>query len=228
MLNGYHNNTNTMTTIPDQLKILSDSPEIYKQSQKTGEKFDLHINQVGELDAEIRDILSGESKSTDFVSHIMERLEIDNNLANQIAVDVNSEIFTAIKEQLQSRESGIEPSAQNASTPQQFRNEQAVIDLEKIGGFTIEKTPEIKADAPTESQPVILNNIENPQPATHTIYKPIDPLVDNLLNTPITIPPEKAPIKPAVTTAQPQTTKIPPQPLPPKKAGPDPYREPVQ
>ena len=71
--------------IPQQIKRLAFSPEIYKQTEKIGDMFNLHIDQIGELDAEITDIFMGKSESKKFVEHIITRLEIDRKLANQIS-----------------------------------------------------------------------------------------------------------------------------------------------
>src|SRR5690348_837509 len=91
-----------MENIPQQFKELARSAELYDTVEKIGATFDLHIDQIGELDAEIRDILEGSSQSADFSKHVAERLEIDRSLAEKITLAVNKEIFGAIKSKLQS------------------------------------------------------------------------------------------------------------------------------
>ena len=60
--------------IPDQIKKFANSAELYDLVEKIGAKFSLHIDQMGELYAEISDILLGFSKSSEFTKHITQRL----------------------------------------------------------------------------------------------------------------------------------------------------------
>lgn len=115
-----------MNNIPPQLKKLAESAELYDQSEKIGNKFNLMIDQIGELDAEIRGVLLGIFKPSDFTNHITERLEIKKDLAQQITEEVNKEIFETIKKTLRAdQESQTETST--------------IYSLEQAGGFSIEK-----------------------------------------------------------------------------------------
>jgi hypothetical protein len=238
-----------MHDIPTQLKELANSPDLYLQSEKVGKKFDLHIDQIGELDAEIRDVLDGFSKSSDFIKHIMERLEIDRVTADKITEEVNKEVFSSIRDQLQKMQSGIKD--ENAVVDEQItiKTQQNIADLERVGGFTIEPTGQngngngngaVPANLPgaeivTESKEDLLSGIENPTSmmtsnpilTRPSIARPeidhTDILVDHLLANPTGAAEEKIakPVK--------MPTSIPIAKETPKKAPTaDSYREPIE
>jgi hypothetical protein len=184
--------------IPPQIKKMAFSKEIYKETERISGVFGLHIDQMGELDAEIRDIFLGRVKSVDFVDHISKRLEVSKETALKIGEEVNKSIFQAIKSDLQT---------QTASA--------TLSSLEQAGGFTVETHPE-EAPVQTETPSEVIKNIENPvpaQPRTDTT------LVDHLLSGPVVAVEQKVEQKP-------QPAPVPkPQAAPQKPAGPDPYRE---
>ncbi|MBP6858555.1 MAG: hypothetical protein KBC33_01850 [Candidatus Pacebacteria bacterium] len=240
-----------MHQTPPEFKKLADSAELYDRSEAIGAKFGLLIDQVGELDAEIRDILNGVSESGDFIKHIMQRLEIDRGLAEKIVAEVNAAVFQTLKEQIQAQTTVEENAA-------------SVANIEKVGGFSIEKervATESKVSAADRSQ--ILEHLENP-PVPKGAYSKsssdnhTEPLVDHLLQnsvgqlapkphheapapsnlpvveeTPLETPVQSVPTRPSApqrttqspiqTPTAPETPKTPPP--QPKKAGPDPYRE---
>ncbi len=217
------------TNITDQIKKVALSTELSDSIIKIGNHFDLHIDQIGELGAEIRDILFGFSKSSDFIKHISERLEVDREMANKIATEVNKEIFDAIKSQLQS-------GTQNRDSD--------ISALERIGGFEILKegdnskngnglgtvgveniqadnllesppstaekkiTPVVPPNLPIETSPSKPTQIEK----TQTVTLPV-------VQKPQVPPPPEKPITPATPTT-------PSSPTPKKSYENDPYREP--
>jgi hypothetical protein len=115
--------------IPENIKKFANSPDIYISVEKIGGIFGLHIDQLGELDAEIRSIILGINESSDFIKHISERLEIDKDLAEKIAVEVNKEIFSVLKAQMQSEN-------KNSSG---YNTESNINALEQAGRFEIVK-----------------------------------------------------------------------------------------
>lgn len=204
--------------------------EIYKKTENIRGKFGLHIDQLGELDAEILDVFNGYSKSKDFVDHIQNRLEIDHKTATDIAVDVNKEIFESLRQNM--IQQGGRDNADNSS-------------LEAAGGFTIEPTGQPNShdddmiEVVTEKdKEKLLAGIENPPPIKETIsvreaMKPdpirSEPLVDQLLKGSSSIPVEKITRKVEAETdnspmPQAHTASTPPKNLPTN----DSYREPIQ
>ncbi len=168
-----------MENIPKQFKDLAESAELYDQSEKVGEKFGLMIDQIGELDAEIRGVLLGLFKPADFPQHLVERLEIKSDVAQKITEEVNKEIFQVIKAKLQ------------AETPP----ENIHSDLEKVGGFTIEE----------ESAPL---HHPEPQPHTeplvdHLLSKPTYVPQEKVQVTPAAPTTLVTPVKPAEPVKKP-------------------------
>jgi len=233
--------------IPAQLKELADSPDLYIQSEKIGEKFNLNINQTGEMDAEIRDILSGCSKSSDFIKHIMERLEIDRITADKITEEVNKEVFSSIRDQLQKMQSDIKDD--NAVVDEQItiKPQQSMADLERVGGFTIDPTGQNGngngaapanlpgAEAVTESREDLVSGIENPtsmMTSNPILTKPsvamleedhTDILVDHLLTNPTGAAEEKIAKPVEMPTSMPIAKEV-----PKKVPTADSYREPIE
>lgn len=228
-----------MSDIPTQLKELANSPDLYIQSEKVGNKFNLHIDQIGELDAEIRDVLDGFSKSSDFIKHIMERLEIDRVTADKITEEVNKEVFGSIREQLQKMQSEVKGDDGIVGEQMTIKPQQSMADLERVGGFTIEPTGQNGngngaapanlpgAEAVMESKEDLLSGIEDPAtiPPKNAAAKEdhADILVDHLLANPTGATEQKIvkPVEKPASTAVAQET--------PKKAPiADSYREPIE
>jgi hypothetical protein len=145
---------NQNTQIPEEYLKVANSPQIYEACQKIGEKFNLMIDQVGELDAEISDVLLGSSQSKDFVSNIIRRLEIGQDVAEKITAEVNGGIMQVLRDQLK-------------HAPTNLPSQHA--DIEAAGGFTIEpphpSTIPQPAEAPVHTPEQIISSIENPVPA---------------------------------------------------------------
>lgn len=112
------------------------------------------IDLQGELSAEIKNVIMGSKHSKDFVKSIMISLEIDNDLARQIANDVNVEIFSPIQDKLQRMQ---------VETEDDIEKIVANDDLSKI-------TPHVPEEVP--QQPVKTFDIPKPTPA-FTITRPV-------------------------------------------------------
>jgi hypothetical protein len=230
-----------MNNIPPEFQNLALSAELYDQSEKIGNKFNLHIDQIGELDAEIRDILMGSAKSEDFVKDLRERLEIDESKAKEITEEVNKEVFQAIKGLLQSQASPVNSSNTVNDTAS----------FEQAGNLSVEKQerddnrPEAPVPTDLENKDHILDSIENPEPGNEKISRKqeqtyTEPLMDHLLQNPSARPEKKSALfstglpnttiqpaqSPATQTPQPQPT-TPTPPSAPQRSGPDPYKEPI-
>ena len=229
-----------------EIKAFANSPEIYSMCEKIGSLFNLHIDQISEIDYEIRKILLGINKSTDFTKHIKDNLEIDDDLANKITAEANKVVFQTIEARLRS----------------QTANQQNLSTLERAGGFSIEKEDDSdSADfsgvgVTSKDKDRILSGIEDPAPkeevqqsyskiASKEIH--IEPLSDHLLNSMTARPEEiikyKVNSAPTISTKPIAPTNLPignigegnsvdqskpkTPPSPPKPIGPDSYREPI-
>ncbi len=222
--------------IPDEIKQLASSVEIFDKCQAIGKLFGFHVDQIGELDAEIRDILDGRNKSSDFTAHIMKRLDITREIADKVATEANKEVFDFIKSKL--------------------GNSISTSSLEVAGNFSIEKELTTNSEpTPANITPAnkakILNDIEFPMSVkgrlgnmeTGSSYADnhTEPLVDQLLSMPTNIVEQKVvvstpdPVKPASKLPEaPTNLPVSPEPpkklpdLPPKPRGPDLYRESIK
>lgn len=87
------------------------SSETAEAVQKIGEKYHLHIDQMGYLAGEIGFVMLGLEPSANFVANIRDRLQIDQTTAESVAADCNTEIFSKIRESLKQGEEnrGIAP-----------------------------------------------------------------------------------------------------------------------
>ncbi|MFA6295255.1 MAG: hypothetical protein WC666_02405 [Candidatus Paceibacterota bacterium] len=230
--------------ISNQIKDFAKSAEIYGICEKIGADFGLLIDQISELDSEIRGVLLGINKSSDFTDHIIEKLEIEEKVAKQITQKVNDQIFKILRENIQGNN-----STASSPTTTFTQAQQDLSAIEQAGGFTIEKEkiekPEdLENDDVTEAdRNKILSGIED-KPSViqeseiqrHETFT--EPLVDQLLSSPSTRSEQivirkeeikKEPSAPANLPIGDTTAKTPSIPLseaiPLKPKGPDVYRE---
>lgn len=144
------------------------SREMYDQIEIIGQKYNLHIDQVGELGSEVVLILQGESKGDDFVDHVAERLEIDKVMAEKIVMDVNENIILPIKRKI--REDGSE-TTHPLETPEE------ILKHIEDGGLELpapEKTVEIEVKAPQQAPTENKTPAPEATPAKKTSYT-VDP-----------------------------------------------------
>lgn len=204
---------NNIEGLPEEIRSLILSSDFYEKIKSIGEKYNLHIDQTGELERETRMILAGLSRSKDFVDRIIFKLEIEKGQAEEIATEINTQIFQSIRSALQKVQEETEP------------------DLDAMPEPPLE--PEI--DRGSMNRADILNGIENPQT---TSTRPInvleqsgsnqhangDDMVDRMLTGTVTQPivTETRAGNPSAPTPAPTTA-----PNPIKKYSADPYREPI-
>ncbi|MES2314619.1 MAG: hypothetical protein V4524_01630 [Patescibacteria group bacterium] len=166
-------------------------------------KYNLMLDQEGELVDQVGLIMLGLSPSSSFVGNFANSAGVPVKTATALADDINKDIFSKIKTLMRSTQENIE-KASNASS---------VSDLEHAGDFTVE--PEQGSNGidqtaqPIESHDELIAGIENPVT-----------MVDHLLAGPMVSIEKKSEQK----TTSPQ--KAPPI-MPKKPRGPDLYREPV-
>ncbi|MEK7650789.1 MAG: hypothetical protein AAB364_02905 [Patescibacteria group bacterium] len=96
--------------LPPELQQAISSNDSERIVQEIGKKYGLHIDQVGELDNEVWQVMLGVKTSANFVVSIMERLKVDGQTAENIAREANEKIFLKIRESLKQME-------ENKNTP---------------------------------------------------------------------------------------------------------------
>ncbi len=206
---------NSKNQIPAGILKAIEESEVYTALEKIGDTYGLLIDQIGSLDMVTRQVLLGNIKSSDYIDEIAKELEISNQTAEKIATDVNTKIFTPLKESMRkSQEATIAPPPAPSIAP-----------IEKAGNFTVEKpqpsASSIYKEESLKREDVLadLERINDLKPENATKF------VDHLLPQ----PPQQVPIAPRVvplTKVQPESPQIPPsQQDEQKKYTADPYRE---
>src|SRR3569833_1254451 len=84
--------------LPQTVKDLLYSFEMTSIFTKIGEKHGLHIDQMDILNTETGQVMMGLTETKDFPGILVEDLEVDQTKADAIAGDVNSMLFTRIRE----------------------------------------------------------------------------------------------------------------------------------
>lgn len=88
------------STLPEDLKNAMFSVETSDIIQSISKKHNLHIDQMGELAAETGLVLLGLTRPENYIKNLGNRLNIDLKQAREIAMEVNIEIFSKVKESL--------------------------------------------------------------------------------------------------------------------------------
>lgn len=153
--------------LPPELQQAINSNDSEKVVQKIGKKYNLHIDQVGELDNEVWQVMLGVKTSANFVISIMQRLKIDGQTAENIAREANEEIFLKIRESLKQM-------GENKNTP---KPEELLHELERhTSPAAMPEKPSIferKLSEPVNLKPE--TSAPPPTPAPEIPIKKVDP-----------------------------------------------------
>jgi len=149
---------------------------------KIGEKFDLHIDQVGGLDTETREVLLGTKKKEDFAKNIMEHIEVSESIANSLVKEINDTIFLKIRELLQQVDSA--PATSDPETPEEI--------LKHIEDGGLELPAPVPTPEPTPThiptpEPVVkveIPPVAEPVPIPETTPELTDHLLQNTVASP--------------------------------------------
>lgn len=126
---------------PIYIQKLVRAPEIFGVCELIGNKYNLHIDQIGELDSKVRGLLLGLNKSENFSADITNLLEIDAKTAANITKEINDALQILIKKYSQTQGATSEVRTipnQNPTTVPPETKPTHITDLERAGGFTIE------------------------------------------------------------------------------------------
>ena len=80
------------------------SPEWKKRVGEIGQKYSLHLDQIGSLETEVLLVIVGMEPEEDLIENIKRELSISNILATQITEDVNTRVFQYIFKLMQNTE----------------------------------------------------------------------------------------------------------------------------
>lgn len=90
--------------LPDELQQAINTLDIEKVVQNIGQKHGLHVDQLGQVDNGIWQVMLGHQPASKFTANIQTGLGISPAEAEQIAMEVNREIFVKIRESLKQLE----------------------------------------------------------------------------------------------------------------------------
>ncbi len=121
--------------LPKEVQTAITSTEINDKIEALAKKHNLLIDQTGELVDEIGLTMMGLSKSADFVDHIITRCSINRKNAEDIATDINREIFDSIRQHMRQIEEKVEREEIKPQNINQAENDNSA--LERAGDFEI-------------------------------------------------------------------------------------------
>lgn len=168
--------------LPKEVQDVLNSDILHQNIEDLGLKYSLHYDQIGDLDMTTRRMLMGVEKKEEFVKNIEERLEIDNQMSQSIAKDINDVVINKIKEELRRR------------TEEENENGMEDVNTVSVNEQKTDATPQI-------SREEILSSIENPEKISRIEAMPINlikspsPQVPQIPSSP-TIPENKPKIDP--------------------------------
>lgn len=129
--------------LPQEVKDAITSTEVNDKVQAIAKKYNLLIDQTGELVDEIGLTMLGLSKSSDFTNNIMSRCSINRAVAQNIAQDVNTEIFGAIRTHMRQIEEKSRPEIERPIMSENITiikpKPPVLSPLERAGNFEIEE-----------------------------------------------------------------------------------------
>ena len=117
------------------VKDFMESEETIDNILKIGGKYNLHIDQLNILNEEVSSILHGLEKLSTFHSNLRKYLGVSEDIANLITYDLNQDIFSKIRKEL-------EKMSDSVNSPQQMFGQ-------KMGGVSNVPKQEVEVESKT-------------------------------------------------------------------------------
>lgn len=197
-----------MESLPEEVKNLLYSPEMLTTIRKVGEKNQLHIDQIGILQAETSSVMLGFTETHDFPNMIAKALTMDISKASIIAKDIDEMLFSKIRNSMKKTDEHT-IIAPKISAP-------AAVSVASTEGKSVVMPSAAKAPAPAAPA------VPTPPPATPPA--PAMQHVEAMLSAPTV---SMAPKPAAPSTPEPDVKKS-DTPAPPPIYKTDPYHEPIE
>ena len=206
-----------MKSLPEDLQTAMASTQTANLIQDIAEKHELDVEETGQLFDLTGYVMLGIIPSKTFVSELKKQLGINSIKANEIASDVNTDVFGSIRSSLQKIQADESTSETTATTNMQMEKDHVLNTIENPTSST------------TVNPPINLLSEEYPLVISGQKSEPIQKTASTAIPTP-TIP--STPVKPAPSLnmmdrmmSSPVSTKTE---TVEKKIGTDPYREPLE
>lgn len=188
-----------LNSLPEDIRTLVYSADMDAVIQKIGSSYQLHIDQLPLLEAEVGEVMLGFVSAQEFVSNLEKTLEIDSSKAEQITKDINDQLFVKIRESMKKLYGQGSSPAPAAPAP---------------SAAPVVPAPAVPTVAPVVPPPAVTASPTMPPSSAAPAAKAPEPHPADLMLTQKTVSAAPTPAKPA---------EIKPEPY---KA--DPYREPIQ
>lgn len=167
-------------SLPKILQEAVTSSEMNEKIESIGKRHNLLIDQIGELVDQVGLVMLGLEKGLNFVNNLSEALSISRYDAQSIADEVNTEVFTSIKNSMRemttepetistknefTQRSAVAPQNFTTQPPQPRKDEYYANSVEHVGGFTlhrekVESNP--NGGVMEQDKDKILSHLENP------------------------------------------------------------------
>lgn len=184
-----------MYNLPPELRIIVEGDEVTKIIDSIGEKYEIPYAWRGELIKATVRVLSGLMKPDAFIPFIMEEYLVDQEEALHIALDINKQIFSAVKPQLASLYNvADEKIARRLKVPHKPRQSQIAEETELLSEPTMPIAP--SADPAPAEQIATTVQYTAPVPQEGSIPSP---MTAHFATIPLETPP--APVPHPIVTA---------------------------
>ncbi|MFH1170339.1 MAG: hypothetical protein V1704_02170 [Candidatus Vogelbacteria bacterium] len=141
-----------LAKLPKVLQEIIISTETADKIQAIGQKYQLHIDQMGALDEEINNVLFGILRADKLPEKIKTRLGVDQPTTDAIVHDLNDQIFLKIRESLQALHETTPSTELGASEPN--------YGVETLPGSTLPADQPAMVNLPNREE--VIDGIENP------------------------------------------------------------------
>ena len=195
--------------------------------QTIGAKHSLHIDQIGELEAETAAAMMGVSKTEDLEENITNTLGLDPQKATAITKDINEMIFKRIRENMKA---SVEPKVQTDAPKMPLATQiptSVPVSITSTATPLSPKQPLPPTQAPSATPAAAPISPSTPTPTPKPAATPNLASADAILSEKKVTPPAGAPVAaPIATSAASPAPKV--DPAQPQNYKADPYREPIQ
>jgi hypothetical protein len=199
-----------IATLPPEVRRLLYSTEMSGDIQQIGARHQLHVDQVGALEAEVAAVMIGVTQSNELAENIADALNLDRAKSEEIATDVGNTIFAKIRDAMKQGPAQAAPAEKSVVMPSRAAAPKPPA-----------PTPPMPATPPVAPKPPV------PAPPAVAVVppKPAAPPAPPKPAPPPAMPPSVNAMLTQPTASMPKKEE-PPKPGPSYKA--DPYREPVE
>jgi len=163
--------------LPTDIQAAMGSTHVVEKLQALGQKYSLHLDQLGQLETCVTKTMLGIDKTSDFIENIEENLQISTEDAINIATDVNISIFLPIRDSLMKIQGETETKTNIAAKESEAVNPQKEDILAEIENPT-------PVQPPISSAGVVIPKVPQATTVAHEF-------IAGKMNEPVSLPAQK-------------------------------------